>query len=138
MVFLFLFRFLFLCRAPHSSILPPGVGALYSSPSASFQSLLANISAAQHSAAVHQSTVKQPPPMTTSRSEYLTSIPAASPPISPPITITATTTCSTNRSSPPDDRRSSSIATLRLKAQEHMQKVELEIMRQSCHSDIMS
>lgn len=120
------------CRAPPSPILPPGVGALYS-PSASFQSLLANISAAQHS--VHQSAGK-PAPLT-SHSEFLTSIAASSPPLSPPISVTAGGNNSTSGStSPPDDRRSSSIAALRLKAREH--ELRLEMLRQNGHSDIIS
>lgn len=118
------------CRAPPSPILPPGVGALYS-PSASFQSLLANISAAQHSA--HQSAGKP----VTSHSEFLTSIAASSPPLSPPISVTAGGNNSTSGStSPPDDRRSSSIAALRLKAREH--ELRLEMLRQNGHSDIIS
>lgn len=121
-------------RAPPSPILPHGVGALYS-PSASFQSLLANISAAQHSAqhSAHQSAGKP----ITSHSEFLTSIAASSPPLSPPISVTAGGNNSTSGSaSPPDDRRSSSIAALRLKAREH--EIRLEMLRQNGHNDIIS
>lgn len=146
--------FRFICvrsRAPPSPILPPGVGSLYS-PSASFQSLLANISAAQHSAhqsAVAQAAAKPPaPPL-----EYLSSLGSTSPPLSPP--IPAATNLSNNAGignssngaasvSPPpastavatDDRRSSSIAALRLKAREH--EMRLEMLRQNGHSDIIS
>lgn len=125
-------------RAPPSPILPPGVGY---SPSASFQSLLANISAAQHSNALAAS---KPPSFHTSasHSEYLTN--AASPPISPqahPSTATNLTTTASSLSSgsdgtsPSDDRRSSSIAALRLKAREH--EIRLEMLRQNGH-DILS
>ncbi|KAF5306662.1 hypothetical protein FQA39_LY08851 [Lamprigera yunnana] len=82
------------------SLLPPSVG-LYPSAS-SFQTLLANISAVQRP--------KLPPQEFTS-----------SPPLSP--NSSATTT-------PPDvDRRSSSIAALRLKAREH--ELRLEMLRQN-------
>lgn len=80
---------------------PPAVG-LYPS-SSSFQTLLANISAAQRP--------KLPPQEFTS-----------SPPLSPE--------SSTSTTSPPDvDRRSSSIASLRLKAREH--EMRLELLRQN-------
>lgn len=128
-----------LSRTPPSPILPPGVGALYS-PSASFQSLLANISAAQHSNAMSAS--KQ---FHAAHSEYLTS--AGSPPISPqghPSTATNLTTTANSSissgsdgASPTDDRRSSSIAALRLKAREH--ELRLEMLRQNGHApDIIS
>lgn len=136
-------------RTPPSPMLPPGVGALYS-PSASFQSLLANISAAQHQ---HQSVVaaasKPPPSFHAPHAEFLTSA-AGSPPISPqghPSTATNLTTTATTSSSissggsdgasPTDDRRSSSIAALRLKAREH--ELRLEMLRQNGHApDIIS
>ncbi|XP_031342161.1 homeobox protein aristaless [Photinus pyralis] len=83
------------------SLLPPSVG-LYPSAS-SFQTLLANISAAQRP--------KLPTPEFT-----------ASPPLSP--------NSSGATSSPPEvDRRSSSIAALRLKAREH--ELRLEMLRQN-------
>ncbi|XP_030761073.1 homeobox protein aristaless-like [Sitophilus oryzae] len=79
-------------------LLPPSVG-LYPSAS-SFQTLLANISAAQRP-----------------KQEF-----TASPPLSPGGAASAVT--------PPDvDRRSSSIASLRLKAREH--EMRLEMLRQS-------
>jgi homeobox protein aristaless-related len=124
----------------------PGVGSLYSpAASASFQTLLANISAAQ-----------RPPPMppmpSKSPSEYL---PApisgplsVSPPISPtdsnkssasltPINVSSPIPHhnSSGSTPPPEDRRSSSIAALRLKAREH--EMRLEMMRQNGH-DVMS
>lgn len=81
-------------------LLPPAVG-LYPS-SSSFQTLLANISAAQRP--------KLPTPEFT-----------ASPPLSPTAAAPVT---------PPDvDRRSSSIASLRLKAREH--ELRLEMLRQN-------
>lgn len=83
-------------------LLPPSVG-LYPSAS-SFQTLLANISAAQRP--------KLPQPEFSS----------ASPPLSPG--------ASTAAGQPPEvDRRSSSIAALRLKAREH--ELRLEMLRQN-------
>lgn len=120
-------------------MLPPGVSALYSS-STSFQSLLANISAAQHSNAM---AAAKPGPFHSgpSHSEYLAN--AASPPISPqahPSNLTTTATSSissgSDGTSPTDDRRSSSIAALRLKAREH--EIRLEMLRQNGHTDIIS
>lgn len=131
-------------RTPPSQMLPPGVGALYS-PSASFQSLLANISAAQHSNAVSASlAASKQPQFHASHGEYMTS--AGSPPISPQghpstatnLTTTANSSISSGGSdgaSPTDDRRSSSIAALRLKAREH--EIRLEMLRQNGH-DILS
>lgn len=130
-------------RTPPSQILPPGVGSLYS-PSASFQSLLANISAAQHSSAM-QAASKQQQFHHAAHNEYLTS--AGSPPISPqghPSTATNLTTnanssvsSGSDGASPTDDRRSSSIAALRLKAREH--ELRLEMLRQNGHaSDLIS
>ncbi|KAK4879032.1 hypothetical protein RN001_007178 [Aquatica leii] len=81
------------------SLLPPSVG-LYPSAS-SFQTLLANISAAQ-------------------RPKLPTQEFTSSPPLSP----------NSSATSPPDvDRRSSSIAALRLKAREH--ELRLEMLRQN-------
>lgn len=148
-------------RAPPPPLLHPGVGGLYS-PSASFQTLLANISAAQRPPTL-------PPLNTKSPSEYLSSIPvnaalSVSPPISPtdsnksstsapltPINVTSPTlqasqptstqqqivSANVNSSTtpPPEDRRSSSIAALRLKAREH--EMRLEMMRQNGH-DVLS
>lgn len=135
-------------RAPPPPLLHPGVGSLYSpQATASFQTLLANISAAQR------------PPMTTkSPSDFLTSPGATvSPPISPtdsnksipsstaPLTPIISTPVSQSSAQiplaqesttpPPEDRRSSSIAALRLKAREH--EMRLEMLRQNGH-DIMS
>lgn len=120
--------------------------------SASFQTLLANISAAQ-----------RPPPLppmpTKSPSEYLsmpvTGALSVSPPISPtdsnksstsapmtPINVSSpiphhntSQGAASGSTPPPEDRRSSSIAALRLKAREH--EMRLEMMRQNGH-DVMS
>lgn len=129
-------------RTPPSPILPPGVGALYS-PSASFQSLLANISAAQHQHSNAMAASKPPPSFHSGHGEYLTS--AGSPPISPqghPSTATNLTTTANSSissgsdgASPTDDRRSSSIAALRLKAREH--ELRLEMLRQNGHAPDM-
>lgn len=106
-------------------MLPHGVGSLYSS-STSFQSLLANISAAQHSA--HQVNSKA------LHAEYLNSTANnPSPPLSPAVSSANT---SNGNSSPSDDLRSSSIAALRLKAREH--ELRLEMLRQNEHGDIIS
>lgn len=135
--------FLFSTRSP-PPMLPPGVGALYS-PSASFQSLLANISAAQHSNAM---SAAKPLQFHATHGEFMSS--AGSPPISPQghpstatnLTTTTTTTASSSISSggsdgasPTDDRRSNSIAALRLKAREH--EIRLEILRQNGHAPDM-
>lgn len=130
-------------RAPPPPMMHPGVGGLYSQgASASFQTLLANISAAQ-----------RPPLVTKSPSEYMhASAPqTVSPPISPTGSTKSTSSgnlapqtgaqssmsqSSQNESTPPpEDRRSSSIAALRLKAREH--EMRLEMLRQNGH-DIMS
>lgn len=127
-------------------MLPHGVGSLYPS-SASFQSLLANISAAQR-----PTTLPMKPSPT---SEYMTSIPSSSPPISPPISGKGGSPHHHSQSSAPpppqssgggsgnpsptppvEDRRSSSIAALRLKAREH--EMKLEMLRQNGHGDILS
>lgn len=144
-------------RAPPPPLLHPGIGGLYSPASASFQTLLANISAAQRPPTLQQLSTKSP-------SEYLSSIPVSSalsvsPPISPtdsnksstsapltPINVSspisqtspnsgsvATTPTVHNSSPPPQDRRSSSIAALRLKAREH--EMRLEMIRQNGHED---
>uniref|UniRef100_A0A182NTL5 Homeobox domain-containing protein n=1 Tax=Anopheles dirus TaxID=7168 RepID=A0A182NTL5_9DIPT len=144
-------------RAPPPPLLPPGVGTLYT-PTASFQTLLANISAAQRA---------PPPPMPSkppgsSGVDYLPpSVPPGLPgpgpgpvppsPASPPISPTALPPVvpvpqaahppppqhPPGSASPPQaDRRSSSIAALRLKAREH--ELRLEMLRQNGHSDILS
>lgn len=131
-------------RAPPPPMMHPGVGGLYSpSASASFQTLLANISAAQRPTMMNQ----QP-------SDFLNaSGSAVSPPISPtdstqsgptnqqtssPAANQTQHSLSTTQSvstPPPEDRRSSSIAALRLKAREH--EMRLEMLRQNGH-DIIS
>lgn len=97
-------------------LFPPGVSHLYSPAAASsFQTLLANISAAQ-----------RPKMIPTSTPEYVT----PSPPLSPG-------GGSSPGSAPGDvDRRSSSIAALRLKAREH--ELKLEMLRQNGHGDLIS
>lgn len=88
-------------------LLPPAAVGLYPS-SSSFQTLLANISAAQ-------------------RPKLQTQEFTSSPPLSP---TTATSASSSAPVTPPDvDRRSSSIASLRLKAREH--ELRLEMLRQN-------
>ncbi len=135
---------------PPTHLLHPGVGGLYSpTASASFQTLLANISAAQ-----------RPPLTTKSPSDFLTtsgatvsppisptdsnkSIPSSTAPITPmmasPVSQSAaappTSLAQDSTTPPPEDRRSSSIAALRLKAREH--EMRLEMLRQNGH-DIMS
>ncbi|XP_055598937.1 homeobox protein aristaless-like [Uranotaenia lowii] len=138
-------------RTPPPPLLPPGVSALYT-PSASFQTLLANISAAQRTPQVLQS--KPSPPGAVSSSDYLSgavgppppqvsSLPSpASPPVSPtsavsvPVVPSSAVVPQPGSTTPPQDRRSSSIAALRLKAREH--ELRLEMLRQNGHSDIIS
>ncbi|XP_065073919.1 homeobox protein aristaless isoform X2 [Ochlerotatus camptorhynchus] len=135
-------------RTPPPPLLPPGVGALYT-PSASFQTLLANISAAQRAPQVMPS--KPSPPGGVTSSDYLTTVgpqpPANLPtPASPPVSPTSVPVVSPQQgggsapapgsTTPPQDRRSSSIAALRLKAREH--ELRLEMLRQNGHSDIIS
>ncbi|XP_055713638.1 homeobox protein aristaless [Phlebotomus papatasi] len=118
-------------RAPPPPILPPGVGALYT-PGTSFQTLLANISAAQR----HQPPPLPPPPVPVpgkSPDILISSAASTSPPLSPP---TSGLTASAGTPGVSEDRRSSSIATLRLKAREH--ELRLEMLRQNGHSDILS
>ncbi|EAT33054.1 AAEL014692-PA [Aedes aegypti] len=136
-------------RTPPPPLLPPGVGALYT-PSASFQTLLANISAAQRAPPVMPS--KPSPPGGVPSSDYLTAVgpppPASLPtPASPPVSPTSVPVVPASggagvsvpapgSTTPPQDRRSSSIAALRLKAREH--ELRLEMLRQNGHSDIIS
>lgn len=105
-----------------------GPGSIYS-PSASFQTLLANISAAQ------RPLVAPPTLSTQSSSEYLqtTSGISLSPPLSPSALQVPSSQPSTT---PPEDRRSSSIAALRLKAREH--ELKLEMLRQNGQGDLIS
>lgn len=87
----------------------------------------------------------KPPQFHAAHNEYMTS--AGSPPISPqghPSTATNLTTTANSSissgsdgASPTDDRRSSSIQSLRLKAREH--ELRLEMLRQNGHApDILS
>ncbi|CAH0558367.1 unnamed protein product [Brassicogethes aeneus] len=92
-------------------LLPPHSASIGLYPSASsFQTLLANISAAQRG-----------PPHLQAKQEM-----TASPPLSPPLTAGGG-----GGSTPPQevDRRSNSIASLRLKAREH--ELRLEMLRQN-------
>jgi homeobox protein aristaless-related len=140
---------------PHHLLHHPGMYSPSAAASAaSFQTLLANISAAQRPPHL-------PPLSTKSPTEYLTSIPVSSalsvsPPISPtdsnksstsapmtPINVSSPVshhnltapTSGSSSSPPPEDRRTSSIAALRLKAREH--EMRLEMMRQNGH-DVLS
>lgn len=103
--------------APPPSLLSPASVSLYPSAASSFQTLLANISAAQ-----------RPP-----KQEYTAT--ASPPPLSPPVGAASTAAQSpTTQVTPPAaaadvDRRSSSIASLRLKAREH--ELRLEMLRQN-------
>uniref|UniRef100_A0A1B6DH69 Homeobox domain-containing protein n=1 Tax=Clastoptera arizonana TaxID=38151 RepID=A0A1B6DH69_9HEMI len=105
---------MFLGPPHHFSRPPPLLGHLAAyAPATSFQSLLANISAAQRPP-------KLTPPATISPTETEDVLPASP----------GATTTGSAPSSPPDiDRRSSSIATLRLKAREH--ELRLEMLRKN-------
>ena len=149
-------------------MLPPGIY----SPSASFQTLLANISAAQRhqqqqissmsSASTLSPTLQQhqipnkPPPSPPNSSnnspggfkssqlalDTYNSPNSSSPPLAiasssltPPSGLTATSLSNPNAPQG-EDRRSSSIAALRLKAREH--EMRLEMLRQNGHpSDVV-
>nr|XP_046466117.1 homeobox protein aristaless-like isoform X4 [Neodiprion pinetum] len=112
--------------SPLSPLLPPGIPLSYTSAAQSFQSFLANISAAQRPKLVD---VPPPPPQ------------RIGPPAPPPPTTTPTRTTSSPQGSPnngtnhgvgvpPDmDRRTHSIAELRLKAREH--EIRLEMLRKN-------
>lgn len=128
-------------------MIPPSAMAQMYSPSTSFQSLLANISA-----------VPRPPPQVQSSKPLM--VPdnvISSPPTSPTVGLSLVTGGVSSPSShqqppqqpsppqvsqrsdtPPEDRRSSSIAALRLKAREH--ELKLEMLRQNghAHTDILS
>jgi homeobox protein aristaless-related len=97
------------------------MGGFYS-PSASFQSLLANLSAAQR-------TTESLKPL---QDEGLTTTSSSSARTSPSITAPVTP------QSPEEDLKNSSIAALRLRAREH--EIKLEMLRQTGHniSDIIS
>ncbi|KAL9706397.1 hypothetical protein quinque_009915 [Culex quinquefasciatus] len=133
-------------RTPPPPLLPPGIGAMYT-PSASFQTLLANISAAQRAPPVMPSKPSPPGGSVVTSSDYLspvggppppTSLPTpASPPVSPTsVPVVPAGVPAPGSTTPPQDRRSSSIAALRLKAREH--ELRLEMLRQNGHSDIIS
>jgi homeobox protein aristaless-related len=100
------------------------MGAFYS-PTASFQTLLANISAAQRS-----SETSKPSP-----EEYPTSSSSAT--TSPALTSTVPIQTASPQPAK-EDLKTSSIAALRLKAREH--ELKLEMLRQKGHnvSDIIS
>lgn len=133
-------------RTPPPPLLPPGIGAMYT-PSASFQTLLANISAAQRAPPVMPSKPSPPGGSVVTSSDYLSPVggpppPASLPtPASPPVSPTSVPVVpagvpAPGSTTPPQDRRSSSIAALRLKAREH--ELRLEMLRQNGHSDIIS
>ncbi|XP_055851910.1 homeobox protein aristaless-like [Episyrphus balteatus] len=112
-------------RAP-PQIMPHSMTSMYS-PSTSFQSLLANMSAMPRP----PSSLKQVNP------EVLSCNPIDSPSISPnAIPNTINSGLSTRKPTPPEDRRSSSIAELRLKAREH--EMKLEMLRQNEDGDVIS
>ncbi|XP_071627991.1 uncharacterized protein [Temnothorax longispinosus] len=109
-------------RAP-PPLLPPGMPLPYTS--ASFQNLLANISAAQRPKLMRGS---PPPPLPPSSAIALSHPPVAPPPPPPP-------TASSPQSSPTGsvgldiDRRTNSIASLRHKAREY--EMHLEMLRKN-------
>lgn len=125
-------------------ISPSAMAGMYS-PSTSFQSLLANISA-----------VPRPPPQVQSPKQLV--VPdnvISSPPTSPTVGLSLVTGGVVSPSShqaqqpspphgpqrsdtPPEDRRSSSIAALRLKAREHEMKLEMLRQNGHAHTDILS
>lgn len=109
-------------RAP-PPLLPPGMPLPYTS-AASFQSLLANISAAQRPKLVRGSPPPPPPPAP--------AIVLPHPPVAPPPPPTATSPQSSPTGSvglPDIDRRTNSIASLRLRAREY--ELQLEMSRKN-------
>ena len=132
-------------RAPPPHMMHHGMGNLYSpEASASFQTLLANISAAQRPPQLPSMQTKSPLEHYKAPESSALSV---SPPISPtdsnkssasarmtPINVSSPIpdhNASQTSSPPPEDRRSSSIADLRYKAREH--EMRLEMMRQNGH-----
>jgi homeobox protein aristaless-related len=112
-------------RAP-PPLLPPGMPLPYTS-AASFQSLLANISAAQRPKLVRGSPPPPPPP---APAIALPHPPVAQPPPPPPPTATSPQGSPTGSVGLPDiDRRTNSIASLRLKAREY--ELHLEMLRKN-------
>ncbi|XP_011703352.1 PREDICTED: homeobox protein aristaless-like [Wasmannia auropunctata] len=111
-------------RAP-PPLLPPGMPLPYTS-AASFQNLLANISAAQRPKLVRSSPPPPPPPA----SAITLSHPPVAPPPPPPPTATSPQSSPTGSVGLPDiDRRTNSIASLRLKAREY--EMQLEMLRKN-------
>ncbi|XP_076659183.1 homeobox protein aristaless [Halictus rubicundus] len=110
-------------RAP-PPLLPPGMPLPYTS-AASFQSLLANISAAQRPKLVQGSPPPPPPP------PPAPAISLPHPPVpAPPPTATPPQGSPTGSVGLPDiDRRTNSIASLRLKAREY--ELHLEMLRKN-------
>ncbi|XP_050448579.1 homeobox protein aristaless-like [Cataglyphis hispanica] len=110
-------------RAP-PPLLPPGMPLPYTS-AASFQSLLANISAAQRPKLVRGSPPPPPPPAPA----IVLSHPSVAPPPPPP-TATSPQSSPTGSVGLPDiDRRTNSIASLRLRAREY--ELQLEMSRKN-------
>ncbi|RLU26160.1 hypothetical protein DMN91_002326, partial [Ooceraea biroi] len=111
-------------RAP-PPLLPPGMPLSYTS-AASFQSLLANISAAQRPKLVRGSPPPPPPPAPAIALPH----PPVAPPPPPPPTATSPQGSPTGSVGLPDiDRRTNSIASLRLKAREY--ELHLEMLRKN-------
>ncbi|XP_043480188.1 homeobox protein aristaless-like [Leptopilina heterotoma] len=113
-------------RAAPPPLLPPGMPLPYTS-AASFQSLLANISAAQRPKLVRTSPPPPPPPAPAITLPH----PPAPPAPPPPPTSTSPQGSPTGSvSGAPDiDRRTNSIASLRLKAREY--ELHLEMLRKN-------
>ncbi|XP_033208587.1 homeobox protein aristaless-like isoform X2 [Belonocnema kinseyi] len=112
-------------RAP-PPLLPPGMPLPYTS-AASFQSLLANISAAQRPKLVRSSPPPPPPPAPAINLPH----PPAPPPPPPPASSSpqGSPTGSVSGPLPDIDRRTNSIASLRLKAREY--ELHLEMLRKN-------
>ena len=110
-------------RAP-PPLLPPGMPLPYTS-AASFQSLLANISAAQRPKLIRGSPPPPPPP------PPAPTISLPHPPVPPPPQTTSSPQGSPTGSVglPDIDRRTNSIASLRLKAREY--ELHLEMLRKN-------
>lgn len=107
---------------PRTALLPPGLPLSYNPAASSFQTLLANISAAQRP--------KLSPPSEEYQQHAAALLAVATASAMESTTTTTITASSPPPGAPPDlDRRSSSIAALRLKAREH--EIRLELLRKN-------
>lgn len=115
--------------SPLSPLLPPGIPLSYTSAAQSFQSFLANISAAQRPKLVD--VPPPPPPQTRIGPTPITTAPTSRTTNSPQGSPSGGGGGGNGQQQPPADidRRTHSIAELRLKAREH--EIRLEMLRKN-------